>query len=44
MRWPEVIIDIPVGAWRAIKFFANELGDWAFHVPQAASRHELDGS
>ena len=30
-RWPEVTIDIPVGAWRAIEFIANEPGDWAFH-------------
>ena len=30
-RWPEVTIDIPVGAWRAIEFVADEPGDWAFH-------------
>ena len=30
-RWPEVTVDIPVGAMRAIEFVADEAGDWAFH-------------
>jgi manganese oxidase len=30
-RWPEVTIDVPVGAIRAIEFVADEPGDWAFH-------------
>jgi manganese oxidase len=30
-RWPEVTIDVPVGAMRAIEFVADEPGDWAFH-------------
>ena len=30
-RWPEVTIDVPVGAWRAVEFVADEPGDWAFH-------------
>src|SRR3546814_2655522 len=30
-QWPEVTIDVPVGAMRAIEFVAEEEGDWAFH-------------
>jgi len=30
-RWPEVSIDIPVGAMRAYEFDAKYLGDWAIH-------------
>ncbi|HZH28798.1 MAG TPA: copper oxidase [Azospirillaceae bacterium] len=30
-RWPEVTVDVPVGAMRAIEFVADEEGDWALH-------------
>jgi hypothetical protein len=30
-RWPEVTIDVPVGAMRAFDFVADAPGDWAFH-------------
>ncbi|WP_164093774.1 multicopper oxidase domain-containing protein, partial [Stenotrophomonas maltophilia] len=30
-RWPEVTIDVPVGAMRAYEFHAVHEGDWAFH-------------
>jgi FtsP/CotA-like multicopper oxidase with cupredoxin domain len=30
-RWPEVTVDVPVGAMRTIEFVAEEPGDWAFH-------------
>jgi manganese oxidase len=30
-QWPEVTVDIPVGAMRAIEFTADAPGDWAFH-------------
>jgi len=30
-RWPEVTVDVPVGAMRAIEFTADVEGDWAFH-------------
>ena len=30
-QWPEVTVDIPVGAMRAIEFVADAPGDWAFH-------------
>jgi FtsP/CotA-like multicopper oxidase with cupredoxin domain len=30
-QWPEVTVDVPVGAMRAIEFVADEEGDWAFH-------------
>jgi FtsP/CotA-like multicopper oxidase with cupredoxin domain len=30
-RWPEVTVDVPVGAMRVIEFVADEPGDWAFH-------------
>jgi hypothetical protein len=34
-RWPEVTIDIPVGAMRAFEFKADEPGDWAIHCHKA---------
>jgi FtsP/CotA-like multicopper oxidase with cupredoxin domain len=34
-QWPEVSIDIPVGAMRAFEFVANEPGDWALHCHKA---------
>ncbi|MEK0082335.1 multicopper oxidase family protein [Benzoatithermus flavus] len=30
-QWPEVTVDVPVGAMRTIEFVADEEGDWAFH-------------
>jgi hypothetical protein len=30
-RWPEVTVDLPVGAMRAIEFVADAPGDWALH-------------
>ena len=30
-RWPEVSIDIPVGAMRAYEFVADNPGRWALH-------------
>ena len=45
-RWPEVSIDIPVGAMRAYEFNADHLGDWAIHCHKShhtmnAMGHEL---
>jgi len=34
-RWPEVTIDVPVGAIRAIEVVADNPGDWAFHCHKA---------
>jgi len=34
-QWPEVTVDIPVGAMRAIEFVADAPGDWAFHCHKA---------
>ncbi|MFN4165075.1 MAG: multicopper oxidase family protein [Ferrovibrio sp.] len=34
-RWPEVTIDVPVGAMRAFEFDAVNPGDWAFHCHKA---------
>ncbi len=34
-QWPEVTIDVPVGAMRAFEFDATEPGDWAFHCHKA---------
>ena len=34
-RWPEVTIDIPVGAMRAYEFHAVHEGDWALHCHKA---------
>ena len=39
-RWPEVTIDVPVGAMRAIEFVADEPGDWAFHCHR--SHHTMN--
>ncbi len=30
-RWPEVSVDVPVGAMRAIEVMFDDPGDWAFH-------------
>ena len=34
-RWPEVSIDVPVGAMRAYEFVADAPGDWAIHCHKA---------
>jgi hypothetical protein len=39
-RWPEVTIDLPVGAMRAFEFVANEPGDWAIHCHK--SHHTMN--
>jgi FtsP/CotA-like multicopper oxidase with cupredoxin domain len=39
-RWPEVTIDIPVGAMRAYEFDAVHLGDWAIHCHK--SHHTMN--
>lgn len=39
-RWPEVSIDIPVGAMRAYEFDARHLGDWAIHCHK--SHHTMN--
>ncbi|ANL31924.1 multicopper oxidase protein (plasmid) [Rhizobium phaseoli] len=39
-RWPEVSIDIPVGAMRAYEFDAKHLGDWAIHCHK--SHHTMN--
>lgn len=39
-RWPEVTIDIPVGAMRAYEFVADEPGDWAIHCHK--SHHTMN--
>ena len=39
-RWPEVTIDIPVGAMRAYEFVADEPGDWALHCHK--SHHTMN--
>jgi hypothetical protein len=39
-QWPEVTIDVPVGAMRAFEFTANEPGDWAFHCHK--SHHTMN--
>lgn len=39
-RWPEVSIDIPVGAMRAFEFIATEPGDWAIHCHK--SHHTMN--
>ncbi len=39
-RWPEVSIDIPVGAMRAYEFDAVHLGDWAIHCHK--SHHTMN--
>lgn len=39
-QWPEVSIDIPVGAMRAYEFTADHLGDWAIHCHK--SHHTMN--
>ncbi len=39
-RWPEVTVDLPVGAMRAMEFTADEPGDWAFHCHK--SHHTMN--
>ncbi len=39
-RWPEVSIDIPVGAMRAYEFLADKPGDWAIHCHK--SHHTMN--
>ncbi len=39
-QWPEVTIDIPVGAMRAFEFVADEPGDWALHCHK--SHHTMN--
>jgi len=39
-QWPEVTIDIPVGAMRAFEFDAIYPGDWAFHCHK--SHHTMN--
>jgi FtsP/CotA-like multicopper oxidase with cupredoxin domain len=39
-QWPEVSIDIPVGAMRAYEFDADHLGDWAIHCHK--SHHTMN--
>jgi manganese oxidase len=39
-QWPEVTIDVPVGAMRAFEFVADEPGDWALHCHK--SHHTMN--
>ena len=39
-RWPEVSIDVPVGAMRAFEFVADVAGDWAIHCHK--SHHTMN--
>jgi hypothetical protein len=39
-RWPEVSIDVPVGAMRAFEFDAHAPGDWAIHCHK--SHHTMN--
>jgi len=39
-QWPEVTIDVPVGAMRTFEFDASEPGDWAFHCHK--SHHTMN--
>jgi FtsP/CotA-like multicopper oxidase with cupredoxin domain len=34
-QWPEVTVDVPVGAIRAVDFVADNPGDWALHCHKA---------
>ncbi len=43
-RWPEVSIDIPVGAMRAYEFDAKYLGRLGHPLPQIPSHDECDGA
>jgi manganese oxidase len=39
-RWPEVTVNVPVGATRDVDFVASEPGDWAFHCHK--SHHTMN--
>ena len=39
-RWPEVSVDVPVGAIRAFEFVADVPGDWAIHCHK--SHHTMN--
>ncbi len=39
-HWPEVTIDVPIGAMRAFDFIADAPGDWAFHCHK--SHHTMN--
>jgi manganese oxidase len=39
-QWPEVTIDLPVGAMRAFEFVADAPGDWALHCHK--SHHTMN--
>jgi hypothetical protein len=39
-RWPEVTVNVPVGATRDVEFVASEPGDWAFHCHK--SHHTMN--
>ncbi len=39
-HWPEVTIDVPIGAMRAFDFVADAPGDWAFHCHK--SHHTMN--
>lgn len=39
-RWPEVTVDVPVGAVRALEYVADAPGDWAFHCHK--SHHTMN--
>lgn len=39
-RWPEVTADVAVGQMRAIEFYADAAGDWAFHCHK--SHHTMN--
>jgi len=39
-QWPEVTIDVPVGAMRAVEFIADAPGDWVFHCHK--SHHTMN--
>ncbi len=39
-QWPEVTVDIPVGAMRSVEFIADQPGDWALHCHK--SHHTMN--
>ena len=39
-QWPEVTVDMPIGAMRAFEFVADEPGDWALHCHK--SHHTMN--
>jgi manganese oxidase len=39
-QWPEVTVDMPIGALRAFEFVADAPGDWAFHCHK--SHHTMN--